>query len=121
MPRSHPNIERLRRLFRRTPPPRVDAQGGMLPRDIDMAKAADLVTLPEGIPGKNCFNCWFANKANRVQSSAAGSGYEEPGIVATAFCRNPEVWQYVTDRNSCKHWDNTGVMRDGKVGEWLET
>ena len=64
------------------------------------AKKADLIVLPEGIEGTNCFNCsWVMDKGGDAR-----------------LCEHPDVNQDVTKRMCCKWWDNPKVKRSwGKI------
>lgn len=66
---------------------------------LERAKEADLVTLPENIPGTNCYNChWISSYKN-----------EEKGM-----CTHPRVRQYVNGRMCCILWTNPGEYRPFK-------
>jgi hypothetical protein len=63
---------------------------------LERAEHADLITLPEGIPGTNCGNCRF------VDHSTDPKKYT---------CKHVEVDQEVNPRMCCKYWDKHGVKR----------
>jgi hypothetical protein len=71
-----------------------NSQGGVVPQDLESAKKVDLITLPEDVPGTNCFNCKWIEKKGDV-----------------GHCKHPKVDQMVNDRNCCSLWDNSGVER----------
>ena len=76
-----------------TPEAKVDEQGGLIPTDKEKAKAADLITLPEGVTGTNCQNCKF---------------------IKNGYCTHPKVRMPVNDRNCCALWDAEGTLRHFK-------
>lgn len=78
---------------------KTDEQGGLIPKDEERAKAADVITLPKGIDGTNCGNCLFIKKIK---------GREHK------HCLHPEVDMPVNDRMCCKHWDAYGTGRHFK-------
>jgi hypothetical protein len=78
--------------------PKKDKQGGLVPQDMEAARAVELITLPEGISGKNCDTCRYMDAQRAV-------------------CTNPQVNQPVNPRMACKLWDNPGVLRDWKPGQ----
>lgn len=64
---------------------------------LERAKRVDLITLPEGITGTNCFNCKY---------------------IKDSYCVHPEVDQPVTERMCCALWDAEGTKRAWeKAGE----
>lgn len=83
---------------RPTKPTDTNSQGGFdpQPKEVNVFKKADLITLPEGVEGTNCFNCMYIrNKKEDI-----------------GFCGNLDVKQWVNNRMCCKWWDNKGVKRD---------
>ncbi len=73
-------------------------QGGMVPsskEEMERAKEADLLTLPEKVTGTNCLNCQF------VKDVKGSNGY----------CNHPKVKQLVSNRNCCAYWSASGVIR----------
>jgi len=63
-----------------------------IPEDsaLERAKEADLITLPDSIPGTNCGNCSFFQEDH---------------------CNHPEVNQPVTARMCCIFWDHPDAKR----------
>lgn len=74
--------------------------------DETKAKKADLVTLPEGIKGTNCFNCRFIGNKSSL--------YENDKKTEAAMCNHPEVKQMVNERMCCAFWDAKGTLRSWK-------
>ncbi|MDE2095610.1 MAG: hypothetical protein KGL39_00005, partial [Patescibacteria group bacterium] len=95
--KSHPvTDEQSEQVFTKS----LDSQGGEIPTDLERAKAVDLITLPDGIPGTNCSNCRWIGKR--------GKGH---------FCEHPKVLMAVTNRNCCALWDGQGTKRAWQDGE----
>lgn len=61
----------------------------------ERAREADLIVLPDGVPGTNCFNCLYVKRKDE----------------ARGFCRHPKVFQAVSARNCCAFWDNFKTRR----------
>lgn len=72
-----------------------DKLGGIIPTDKKKAKHVDLITLPQGMKGTNCFNCKYIEK-------------EEGGV---GWCFHPDVEMHVNERQCCKYWDAEGTYR----------
>jgi hypothetical protein len=64
---------------------------------LERAKEADLITLPENVEGTNCGNCKFF--------SGHGNNF------GTGMCIHPRVSQKVTARDCCALWDAPGTKR----------
>jgi hypothetical protein len=78
-------------------PEKPHKNGGFEPTkaNINTFKKVDLITLPTGIIGTNCFNCEYAeDKKDNI-----------------AWCKNEKVHLYVTNRQCCALWDNEKVKR----------
>lgn len=63
----------------------LNPQGGLIsenPKELKLAQAADLITLPG-----------------------------EATVSTKFYCTHPKLRQYVTRRQCCIHWDATGVYR----------
>jgi len=87
---------------------RKNNQGGLLiynKEDLERAKAADLVTLPEDVKGTNCYNCMYIfDKKDDI-----------------GFCKHPKVAQYVNERMCCALWDNRKIYRQfGEIDKKYE-
>ena len=78
--------------------PQLDAQGGVIPEDLAIAKRVDLITLPTGVPGTNCSLCRYI---------------DDDGD----FCTHPEIRQPVNARNCCAKWDAPGTLRSWETSE----
>ncbi len=75
-------------------------RGGVDPTDeasLRRAEAADLITLPPGVPGTNCANCMWAKPLDTN--------------VAKHWCVHEKVNLPITPRMCCKWWDNAKVKR----------
>jgi len=82
-------------------PSAFDTQGGLIPTDIERAKAADLITLPDGVGGANCGNCEF---------------FQPVGSVGN--CKHPKVEMQVTHRQCCSFWNQPpGTLRAWESGQ----
>ena len=66
--------------------------------EIRKAKKADLLTLPLGVKGTNCFNCKFI---------VNGVGEDEDRV---GFCSNPWVRVMVTNRMCCALWGHKKAL-----------
>jgi hypothetical protein len=71
-----------------------DRQGGEVPAELDVAKAADLVTFPEAVEGASCGNCMYG-------PGSAGGPCKHPRLDGT----------HVNDRMCCSLWDKPGTLR----------
>ena len=78
---------------------KTDDQGGLVPTDAERAKAADVITLPEGVTGTNCGNCLFIREIEGRRQK---------------YCVHPKVDMPVNNRNCCKFWDAYGTGRHFK-------
>jgi hypothetical protein len=95
------NLRQLaQKLQRADTAPKLDAAGGVLPRNPAALRSVDFITLPPDVQGTNCGNCLFANLSQRI-----GDDF---------FCRNKSIWQYVNERNCCSRWDHHGTLRNGR-------
>lgn len=63
--------------------------------ELERARLADLITLPQGISYTNCGDCEFQTKG---------------------YCHNPKVDQPVTPRKCCDEWDADGSKRAWRDG-----
>lgn len=79
-------------------PPPEHKDGPPEATELERAKHSDLITLPDGIEGTNCFNCRYIH----------ATPHNEEGYRA---CIHPEVDQPVTERMCCKYWDQVGAKR----------
>ena len=68
---------------------------------LDRARKVDLVTLPKGVKGTNCFNCKYISAHDNDEYDAA-------------MCINPYVRQYVNERMCCDLWSGVGEYRPFK-------
>lgn len=66
---------------------------GTADEKLERAKAADLMTLPEGIEGTNCANCRFVD-------------------LEREYCTHKDVDQKVSPRMCCALWDAEGAKRE---------
>lgn len=72
---------------------------------LERARKVDLITLPKGVKGTNCYNCqWIAS-------------YKNPN---DAICTHPKVRQYVNERMCCILWSGKGEYRPFKRDKSLE-
>jgi hypothetical protein len=76
---------------------KTDEQGGLVPTDKERAKAADLITLPDGVSGTNCANCSVYFR--KIEGKKHG------------YCVHPKVDQPVNNRNCCQFWDAYETIR----------
>jgi hypothetical protein len=81
---------------------KTDAQGGLIPTSSERAKAADVITLPEGVEGTRCDNCVFIRKIE-------GKKY--------GYCVHPKVRMPVNNRMCCKWWNAEGTLRHFKFSQ----
>jgi len=79
--------------------PKLNESGGYeyLEKDLDRAKKADLIILPDEVEGTNCANCKYVE----VLNTKKGLG----------FCKHPDIQLPVTARMCCALWDNAKVER----------
>ena len=63
--------------------------------DQEVAKAVDLITLPESVEGTNCFNCKYIKKWD----------------FEAGFCMNKKIELPVTSKMCCALWDAEGTIR----------
>lgn len=75
-----------------------NSAGGLEPnnnKQKQVFKKVDLITLPEGVEGTNCWNCEYITKKNKSQG----------------FCAHEDIQQWVTKRMCCAKWDHPKVKR----------
>lgn len=61
--------------------------------ELERAKKADLITLPNNIKGTNCGNCKF---------------------IKDGYCFHSKIKQNVANNQCCIYWDAEGVKREWK-------
>ena len=75
-------------------------RGGLDPKgdaQIRKFKQVDLITLPQGVAGANCFNCEYIEITDRSK-----------GI---GFCKHKEVQEWVTKKMLCPKWSHPDLIR----------